>query len=163
MKREIGQGLPAALVAAAGLGLAGARWVTARHVPVDWTTPSYGFPLPWFAFSDVSSLEWNVALGPLVVDWMVYTGLLAPAFAVLFRWVPAAGQAVIAGAAAWIGGMANAGTVWLLALGVHYPYGWRLPSAGWEIECRSLWVGEPEASLDVTDPGDPCVRQQERR
>ena len=61
--------LPIALLAFAWLSLG----TTASFS--DEARTLYGFPLPWYAKSQVTSLGYDVALGPMLLDFLLYLGL----------------------------------------------------------------------------------------
>lgn len=67
------------------LGISLFCWLSMRTIASfsDESFASYGFPFPWYAANNVSSLAYIVAVGPLLVDLVVYVALCYSMIALL--------------------------------------------------------------------------------
>ncbi len=130
--------------------------VTMRTVFEESDLPSYGFPLPAFGFSGVSSGEVALAVGPLAVDVVVALVVVAPLVLGLERRLAPRALKVVVGAA------------WSLVVLDLVPFGF-LAAFGavrfgvaartdWPVECRTVWVGPIQPRLVYEDLSDPCVQ-----
>lgn len=154
--------LGVAVLAASG-AICAVRWLTMRTVYVEYDVPAYGFPLPAFGHGGVSSLEWKVAVLPLVVDLVVAAFVSVPVAVAAVRRLPRRWLLGVCGAA--VAGMAWA----LLPVAIGLLLGWTHLSFAarfrdWPVECRSPWLGEAHAFLRYDDPTDVCAAARlERR
>lgn len=59
------------------VGLSALCWLTMRTVAAygDESMTSYGFPFPWYAPSGASSMAFDVAIGPLIVNIVSYVSI----------------------------------------------------------------------------------------
>ena len=132
------------------------HYVTMRTVFQESGWPSYGFPLPAFGFTGVSSGEVGVAIGPLAVDVIVALMAVAPLVFALERGLPPRALKVVVGAAWALAVLDLLPLGFLAAVGaVHFGVAAR---TDWPVECRTVWVGPIQPTLDYEDLGDPCVR-----
>lgn len=142
-------------LAATSIALLGTMLLTMRTVYVEWHVPSFGFPLPAFGYSGVSSGEMWFALLPLAVDVGVALLLCAPAVAMVRR---LAGPRALAAVALVAGGLALLKIAWLaalIAMGIVFPHLRSDIQEDWPVACHTAWLGPPQQHLD-TDPCPPA-------
>lgn len=130
--------------------------VTMRTVYEESEWPLYGFPLPAFGFTGVSSGEVGVALGPLAVDVVVALLVVAPLLLGLERRLPPRALKMVVGAAWSLVVLALVPFGFLAAFGA-VRFGVAARTA-WPVECRTVWVGPIQPRLVYEDLDDPCVQ-----
>lgn len=147
---------------AVGAGALLTRFVTVRHMPrpLDGGEPAYGFPLPAFGWPGASSMEWEYSPAPLAAD-LLTASVICGLVALLISRVLGPRTVLFAGAAAALfAGVVNAEAVVKASLGYNYTLAfWQLTMTGEGPPCRTVWLGEPEATPDWTDATDPCVQE----
>lgn len=133
--------------------------LTMRSVPVGLPVPSYGFPLPAFGWGGTSSLEWWLAVGPMLIDVGLACCLTVPvAWMLLSRASPR--RALALGLVAFCGVTLLQLPLIIKVLMGELRWWYTEPQP---IGCTSLWIGAPEASLDVQRQDDACVQALEQQ
>jgi hypothetical protein len=151
--------LPAAWVL---LHLLTLRWHGAGTEADGPVPPSWGFPLPWAAFSGASSLSWVLSAPALVLDLLTYTVLVA-AVAEPLRlrapsmpvWARRVLFAILIGVGGWMGAL-----WWIGAANGWHSLGWRLPghasgvSICFAAGCYADFEAEPAVPTPVSGAAD---------